>query len=561
MKQKFSVKSMAETTKKRFKLPMIFSVITFALALAAIWIVPTNSEPGASSASAEGGSIFLYLFEAFLSGLGFSVFGALLSEALKKVRLRLCLPLAGLLLGIGLYILFSKAVPNTDASIALFLSAALLCCTLIACGKQPQQSLGRSLGCFILCGAVALLILLILILLLDAVIALFMPEYPWELTNRLQITFTAAAGLLAAPFLLFSFLPDQETSHENDTLLRKLLAWVILPAYLILLLLLLCYIVTMIINWELPVGKMNPYALTALGTFTVLHLLLNGEENRLSRFFTRFGAYLLLPVVLTQAAAVYIRIAAYGLTALRILGIAFTAVCLIAVFASLLRKYGRVIFPVSAVLLILLTITPLNAETLARLDQENRLFSALEHADMLLEGHIIRPNENASAEDQAVIWASASYLNSVRSSAPEGSRTQELITQLNATSENGQYVFFNTSAKLLFGFDEPDKTAYILRRKAEGQAKTDELDVAGFQHAKRYLLYFREEGDWRAEADGEILTLDQLLPLADFEHECMTVPDILLQSGRTLRINYFERIEYTSTGEVYYGLSAWLMTP
>lgn len=559
MVQKFSVKSMAETTKKHFGLPMIFSVITFVLALAAIWIVPEKTEQEVSPFSAKGDSVPLYLFYAFFCGLCFSVVGTLLAEALEKVRFRSCFSAAGMLLGIGLYILNGE-VSGIDACLILFLSAALLSCALIARGKQPQLILGRFIGCFILCGAVALLIFLILNLLLEAVSALFIQNYTAEVIDQLEFTFLAAAGLLAAPFLLFSFMPDQENFHEKDTKVRGILAWVILPAYLILLLLLLGYIVTMVISWELPVGKMNPYAVIALGTFTVLHLLLNGDENRLSHFFTRLGAILLLPVVITQFVAVYIRIEAYGLTQLRIYGIAFTAVCLIPVFAALMRRYGRIFFPVSTVLLVLLTVTPLNAETLARLNQENRLFSALEHADMLEEGHIIRPNENASAEDRAVIWASASYLNSSLP-VPKGSRTEELLTQLNQAAENDQYEFFSKKAEKLFGFDDPDKTVYILRRIAEGQAKTDELDVAGFSHAKRCVLYFREKDDWHAEADGETLSLDQLLPLADFDHNCMTVPDILLPSGRTLRINYFERIEYTSTGEVYYDLSAWLMTP
>lgn len=561
MLQKFSVKNMAETTKKRFGLPMIFSMITFFLALAAIWIVPEKADPEASSIAEKGGSIPLFLFEMVFCGLGFSVVGTLLAEAVKKARLRLCFSAAGMLLGIGLYVLFSGTMPNAEGCVILFLSAMLLCCALTARGKQPQEALSRFLGCVILCGAVALLIMLILFVLLDAWTALFARQYSLETVNCLQFTILAAAGLLAAPFLLFSFLPDQDASHENENLLRRLLAWVILPACLILLLLLLGYIVSMLIHWELPVGKMNPIALTALGTFAMLHLLLNGTENRLSRFFTRFGAFLLLPIMLTQAVAVYIRIAAYGLTQLRIVGIAFTAACLITVFAALLRRYGRIFFPISAALLILLSFRPLNAETLARLDQENRLFSALEHADMLKEGHLIRPNENASAEDRAIIWSSAAYLDSIRSSVPEGSRAEQMLTQLNQVTENGQYELFSKKAKQLFGFDDPDKIVYILRSCAEGQAKTDELDVAGFSHAKRYLFYFKEEENWHVEADGEILTLDQLLPLADFEHNCMTVPDILLPSGRTLRINYFERIEYPSAGAVQYNLSAWLLTP
>ena len=55
------------------------------------------------------------------------------------------------------------------------------------------------------------------------------------------------------------------------------------------------------------------------------------------------------------------------------------------------------------------------------------------------------------------------------------------------------------------------------------------------------------------------MTLDMVLPFADFDQEIMTKTDLELEDGRILRIIDLGR--FKGTAEVYYILSAWLMTP
>ena len=345
-----SFKAMTSKTKSRFPASMLFCFLTFAAALAAIWIVHEQPVEWSSFPRRESDPIAVTIFEAALSGLCFSVAGTLLAEALHRDRLRSGLAAAGFAIGAGLYCLCSGFAPNVDICTCLAASAVLLCCALIARGERPREPLGQALGCVFICAAVSALIMLILYLLISAVTALFAAGIRWEVTNQLNSTAFAITALLIAPFLLFSFLPDESAPKERYAGLRKVLAYVILPAYLLLLAVLLGYIVTIVVKWELPVGRMNPYAMLALGTFAGLHLLLTGKENRLSRFFVRHGAWALLPVIIVQAVAVYIRIEAYGLTTSRILGLAFTAACLIPVISAFLRRYGRIFFLVSAVL-------------------------------------------------------------------------------------------------------------------------------------------------------------------------------------------------------------------
>ena len=563
-----SMKAMAARTKKRFPIPMLLSILTFIAALAAIWIMHEQPVDPGSFPRRENDPAAVTAFLAAFSGLCFSVAGALLAEAAKKARLRIGLPLAGFAFGAGLFCLSSGCSPAADICACLAASAVLLCCALAARGERPRESLCQALGCVFISGAVSALVMLVLSMLISAVTALFFPGIGWEISTQLTFTAFAVSSLLAAPFLLFSFLPGEETPREKYAGFRKVLAFVVLPACLLLLAVLLGYIVTIILMWKLPVGQMNPFAMTALGMFAGLHLLLTGEENRLSRFFVRHGAWMLLPVIVVQAIAVYIRIDAYGLTQARILGLAFTAACMIPVAAAFLNRYGRAFFIVAAVLLFILAATPLNTGTLARWNQEARLYGALAHAGMLDEGGTIRPNADAPEEDRVVIWSSASYLNQNRSAAPDDSRSAGLVGQLDATVEEEEKLYFygySERAERLFGFRDPVSAWYYESRVAEGPSSSTKLDVAGFSRAEYFRLSFNEKDDWQAELCGETITLDMLLPHADFDTGIFNDPDIVLPGGCTLRVDQFTCSDHFSREDgvhtLTYRLEAWLMTP
>ncbi len=559
-----SMKTMAAKTRKRFFMPMLFSILTFVAALAAIWIVHEQPVDFSSVPRRESDPLALMAFQAALSGLCFSVAGTFLAEALKRERLRAALAAAGFVLGAVLYCLCSDFTPNVDICLCLVATAVLLCGALIARGERPKESLGRALGCLFLCAAVSTLVMLVLYLLISAVTALFASDLSWEVANQLSSTALAVTALLIGTFLLFSFLPGEDTPREKYSGFRKVLSYVILPSYLMLLAVLLGYIVTIAVKWELPVGQMNPYAMLALGTFAALHLLLTGDENALSRFFVRYGAWLLLPVLLVQAIAVYIRIDAYGLTPARILGLAYTAACLIPVGSALLRRYGRAFFIAAAALLFVLVASPLNARMMARVNQESRLFNALANAGMLDEAGRIFQNDKASGKDQEIIWASAQYLDANREDLPKNGRAARLIEQLDATREEGKEVYYGHRAKALFGFDNPNRQWYSKTQSAEGVSTTTQVEVEGFRQARLMFWSIDEESGWCADADGDTISIDTLLALADFEAGTLLESDLLLPSGRTLRINYLNRTEWNpaeSDGSVSYRLSAWLLTP
>ncbi len=546
-----SIGKMAERVKRRFRVPMALSVLTLAAAVAFIWAA---DEKGNTNDS------LVISFMASLCGLCFSVTGTYLAESLHREQLRNAIAISSAVAGAGLFCLLGGMKADLACCAGLSLGAALLCCALIARCPRPAEQLSRALGCLIACGAVSVLVMLILFLLIGAVTSLFFGEVDWRISGKLQSTAASLAALLAAPFLLFSHLPEGEAEDAKKPVLGRILAYVVLPAYLLLLTVLIVYIVSVLVSREMPVGRLNPYALLALGTHAMLYLLLTGEENRLSGLFKRFGAWPLLPVIAAQAVAVYIRVNAYGLTEARVASLAFTLICLITVAASFMKKPGRLLFLVAAVLVIMLSAGPLSARSLARTEQENRLYKALEASGMLEDGQIV-PNENAPETEKKIIWSAAQYLVLYGYDAPEGSRTARLMTQLDAAAgqDVGTYFSYNKTAAALFGFDDPALSGYYGTTYAEGPSTSTELDVAGFSHAKYCRFFFRENNGWQDETDGVTVTLDMVLPFADFDQEIMTKTDLELADGRVLRIISLVRSE--SAAKVDYSLSAWLMTP
>jgi len=375
---------------------------------------------------------------------------------------------------------------------------------------------------------------------------------------------------------------------------------VFLPVYIILLSVLLLYVLKILLTRSMPEGVMNGYAILALTVFVAFHLLLTGEEGRLARWFRSFGGWLLVPIVAAQGVGVFIRAAAYGLTANRILGIVWSLLCAAVVVCALLRRYAHWFFPAVAVLALIFLCSPLSAENLARIHQERRLLAALERNGMLdAQGKMIA-NAQAQAEDRAIIYSAVDYLEGV--DAPSGTLSARLQTQLDALAQENDYPAYSASAKEeLLGFKKPqrEQSLYSLYYRMHGSAEKYVLDIRGMTYAEllrlsvnaeeeehdsaRYiecdlpaLFDFLEEvrfADTASQSmptialhiDGETVELSGVLENVRFvEDEAELSLDVLtLPSGKQLRIVDMTAYEHRYQDERQYSLSlvAWLLTP
>ncbi len=262
----------------------------------------------------------------------------------------------------------------------------------------------------------------------------------------------------------------------------------LLPMYLALMAVLLAYVGRILITWEMPVGTMNGFALTASALYVFFHLTLDAEDGRAAAFFRKWGAWAMLPILAAQAVGVVIRVAAYGLTADRASGIVVTLLCAGAVAAGLVRRRAGWFLPAAACVALVL---PLAAEHTAILNQEHRLISALERNGMLTESREIIPNPEADPGDQRIIWDAADYLldNDGREDSIAGWIRKTASAAGSPEKYNGEYIL-NTAREAILGFKKPTGKERVWRSISfEGSARQDELDVAGYAYAKTIRLY------------------------------------------------------------------------
>jgi len=113
---------------------------------------------------------------------------------------------------------------------------------------------------------------------------------------------------------------------------RALLKWVALPVHAAFTAVLLAYFAWCTARWDLPSGKIAPFATVAGLGWVALRLLAAGEPGVTGKY-ARWGGLAVLPLTALQFAALGIRVEQYGLTPVRCGGYAvaaFTAVFAVA---------------------------------------------------------------------------------------------------------------------------------------------------------------------------------------------------------------------------------------
>lgn len=393
-----------------------------------------------------------------------------------------CIGWIAAVLGVGIALLF----PVSDSMVTVSLMLAMLCLCLYGVSGREQRAehLAQVCGRFCLCLGISVVLFIALEVIATAVPALFMPDVPGRVTSIISYCVISLCFLIIAPWFFLGSLPRADEPAEPRAAFRKFSANLLLPLYLILLAVLLAYVLKIIVTRTMPVGVMNGYALGALTLFAFFHLILTGEENRLSRLFTRWGGWLLLPILIVQQVGVWMRYDAYGFTPSRIYGIAVTLLCAAIVVSAILRRRANWFFIAAAVVSFVVVGSPLNAETLSRWNQESRLRAALERNAMLTASGEITANPQASAADRAIIYSALDYLDTI--SAPEDSLTAALQAQMSELapqlSENLWYAS-DTCKHALLGF--PRSEEWTTRRiTCKSSVTSSEVDVQGYVHAR-----------------------------------------------------------------------------
>lgn len=231
-----------------------------------------------------------------------------------------------------------------------------------------------------------------------------------SLPEELILTIIAFSTMCVGLMVFLSFLPAPGEERPRVKAYTVLFTYVLTPLFLVFLLILYAYILRIAIRWEMPSGEMNPYGMFALGIFTLLWLILRGEEAPFAKWFSRFGGLFVLPVTAVQILGLAIRIRAYGLTPLRVASVALVLLGLTGVVWSLVKAPLRVYFLIAAGISLLMLASPVNVIQIANLDQEVRLKKVLTRYSMILpDGSLSLSSAQPSEEDRAKIDSGFSY--------------------------------------------------------------------------------------------------------------------------------------------------------
>jgi len=389
--------------------------------------------------------------------------------------------------GAGAGALFVWMKNPADIPLGVVLCCLALCLHSVSGKEHPAVRISQVCGWFFVCLGISIVLELSLMLCATAFFSLlFRASSP-----LVDSIIPYACFLVFAPWLFLGGLPKEETPLDARVGFRKFTYVVLLPLYLLLLGILLTYIAKIAITLTMPVGEMNGYGIAALTLFVFFHLMLSGDENRLSGWFKNWCGLLLVPIVAVQGIGVWMRVSAYGLTETRVLGLIWTLLCIAVVLTSLFRKRANWFFLVAGALSILIFCTPLTAKNAAVWNQEARLRTALNANGMLDEQGAIIANPNAAPEDQEIIYSAVNYL--YNQTARAGSLTAQLQSQIKTlrgedeTLDTDAVISLAKAKTYLLGFEEPQEEDeddwYRHLFEFTGTASPTQLTTRGYDYA------------------------------------------------------------------------------
>lgn len=232
-----------------------------------------------------------------------------------------------------------------------------------------------------------------------------------------------------APVYYLSLLPKFNSKEKTDTdvlerassyprYLDILVSYIAIPLITAYTLVLIIYFLKILFTLTWPSGQVGPmvlvYSIAGFFIFVLSSLL----DNRFAVFYRRVFPKVLVPLVIMQLISVGIRLNAYGVTEARYYVAIFGIFSILVGVLLSIKPDSRngLIALLAAFFAIVSIIPPIDAFTVSRQSQINRIENILENEGMLVNGEIIK-NENATKEAKIEVTNILYYLE--RSSSLE----------------------------------------------------------------------------------------------------------------------------------------------
>lgn len=233
----------------------------------------------------------------------------------------------------------------------------------------------------------------------------------------------AIIWIVFAPVYFLSLLPlfNATGKEEQEITLRKsdypkfleiLVSYIAIPLFSVYTLVLLAYFVKILVSWEWPSGQLGPMILAYSAVGIVLFILGALLENRFAYWFRMIFPKALIPVVIMQMVAVWIRLDAYGITESRYYIALFGIFSIVSGVILSIWPNGKngIVVLLSTAVAIFSVLPPVDAFTVSRNSQIGILEDYLQSEGILSEG-VLTPDSDVPEKVRVEITGKLEYLS------------------------------------------------------------------------------------------------------------------------------------------------------
>lgn len=230
--------------------------------------------------------------------------------------------------------------------------------------------------------------------------------------------------ILFAPIYYLSLLPRFNSSEEEERrdalaasrfpqFLNILVSYIAIPLVTAYTMVLAAYFIKILLTLKWPSGQLGIMVLLYSAAGLIIYILASLLDNRWAELYKKIFPKVLIPVVIMQLISVVIRLNAYGFTESRyyvsLFGV-FSLVCAVVLSIKPVTRNGMIAI-LAAGFAIVSVLPPVDAFTVSRVSQINRLEKMLTAENILVDGQI-KPKADVSLTLRAETTSILNYLNS-----------------------------------------------------------------------------------------------------------------------------------------------------
>ena len=222
--------------------------------------------------------------------------------------------------------------------------------------------------------------------------------------------------VLYAPIHFLGFIPlyKEEKDKKLSKFLESLISYIFVPISGIFTVILLLYVLLNIGGDFWKDNLLEPMLVAYSISVVLIYLLASRVDNTFSNFYRKFIPKILIPIVLFQTISSVLKIGEKGITHGRYYVIMFGIFAIVAgiIFSIVSHEKNGIIAPILIALSIISILPPIDAFTISRANQINRLEKVLVKNDMI-SGDTLYPKADISEDDKEIIRNSIQYLNTM----------------------------------------------------------------------------------------------------------------------------------------------------